>query len=232
MRRPGGEENCNQTASSRILQVVDTIILERCWPVPPFPMPENAEIPGLVERARSDQRAFAELYDHFHDPVFNYILRRTANAELARDLTADTFLQVLRKLWTFRYRGVPFSAWLFRVASNQVNQFFRRNRNYRWLPLADGDGGDAGEAAGLGEEAREVERRLQAHADFLEVHELISTLGARYQEVVCLRYFEDKKIEEIAEILGKSTGTVKSLLHRALKQLQQRAGSAPAREEP
>jgi RNA polymerase sigma-70 factor (ECF subfamily) len=211
---------------------METIALERGWFAPPLPMTEDAGIPGLVEQARSDRQAFAELYDRFHDPVFNYILRRTANAELARDLTADTFLQVLRKLWTFRFRGVPFSAWLFRVASNQVNQFFRRNRNRRWLPLDDGAGSDPRTAACLREEAREVERRLHLHADFLEIQGLISALGARYQEVICLRFFEDMKIDEIAEILGKSTGTVKSLLHRALKQLQQRAGSAPAREEP
>ena len=110
---------------------MEAITLECRWPVPCLPMTEDAGTPALVERARCDRQAFAELYDRFHDPVFNYILRRTAHAELARDLTADTFLQVLRKLWTFRFRGIPFSAWLFRVASNQVNQFFRRNRNRR-----------------------------------------------------------------------------------------------------
>ncbi len=209
------------------MESVDTITLERRWPPPLSPMAEDPEIISLVERARWDRQAFARLYDLFHDRIFNYILRRTANAELANDLTADTFLQVLRKLWTFRYRGIPFSAWLFRVASNQIKQHVRRNRARCWLSLDEGAGLDA---AALREEAREVNRRMHGHADFLEVHALLSRLDMRYQEVVCLRFFEDRKIEEIAEILGKSTGTVKSLLHRALKQLRQRAGAAPAGE--
>ncbi len=192
-------------------------------------MAEDPEIVGLVERARNDRHAFAALYDRYHDRIYNYVLRRTANAELARDLTADTFVQVLRKLWTFRFRGIPFSAWLYRVAANEVNRFYRRRRGRCWLPLEEGAGR---ESAALREEAREVERRLQAHADFQEVQTLISRLGARYQEVVCLRFFEELTIEQIAEVLGKPPGTVKSLLHRALGQLQKLAGAVPAKEEP
>jgi RNA polymerase sigma-70 factor (ECF subfamily) len=174
----------------------------------------------LVERARTDPHAFGLLFDRHHDEIFKYILHRTANSELARDLTSETFFKALNKLWTFRWQNAPFSAWLYRIASNEVNGYYRKHKNHKSVPLEEvmnNPGGPDREAA---EELNKAEKEIQNNQLFLELHQAVSRLKSRYQEVVTLRFFEGKQVKDIAQILNKSEGTVKSLLHRALKQLQ------------
>ncbi len=174
----------------------------------------------LVEQARRDPRAFGRLFDRYHDDILNYILHRTANVHLAQELTSNTFFKALKKLWQFRWRGAPFSAWLYRIASNEVNEYFRLNKRFPAVEIESvherlDDPGLASDR-----EIIEAEAQVMQNAAFLELHAAISRLKPRYQEVVVLKYFENKKISEIGCITRKSEGTIKSLLHRALKKLR------------
>ncbi len=185
---------------------------------------------NLVELAKNDKHAFGELFDRYYDDIYKYILHRTANVELAQDLTSDTFIKVMRKLWTFRWRKIPFSAWLFKIASNEVNGYYRKYKNFKKVPLENLidniDIDSASENFQIQKELKEAEAKLEENIMFLELHKAIASLKNKYQEVITLRFFENKKIKEIAEISGKSEGTIKSLVHRAVKQLHAKLSSS------
>lgn len=171
----------------------------------------------LVARAQRDPQVFEELYEQNYALIFGYILRRVADFQAAQDITSETFFKALTKLGQFRWHGIPFSAWLYRIAGNEISNYFRRNGN-RVIPL------DAiGEPISSIDPASEIiaaQEELKRHEDFLRLREVILKLPLKYQEVITLRFFEEKKISEIAAILGKREGTVKSLLSRALEKLR------------
>lgn len=175
-----------------------------------------------IRQAQKDPRAFAELYDHYYARIFGYVLRRTANLEAAQDITSETFFKALRKLWQFRWRSISFSSWLYKIASNEISQYYRRPEYRKSASLEElqEQGFEPVSPHDLEGELIEAQEELRQHQDFLEIQEKIVRLPAKYQEVIALRFFEQKQIKEIAEILGKKEGTVKSLLHRAIEKLR------------
>jgi len=176
----------------------------------------------LIERARIYPLAFGELFDRHYDEIYRYLLHRTANVELARDLASDVFHIALKKLWLFRWKQVPFSAWLFRIATNEVNGYFRKHKNYKTARIEDFTDRLSEASNSADYELLQSETELHQKSDFVRLHRSISQLKPKYQVVITLRFFEDKTLLEIAGILNKPEGTVKSLLHRALEQLRDR----------
>lgn len=176
----------------------------------------------IIKKARHDPEAFGLLYDKYYQPVFGYILRRTANIELSQDITSETFFKALKKLWQFQWRNVPFSAWLFRIASNEIADYFRKNKNHSVFlnKIAQTEGFAPVILNNPETELIKAQEKLDQHQDFLKAQKEIAKLSIKYQEVIFLRFFEKKKIKEIAQILGKKEGTVKSLLHRGLRKLR------------
>jgi RNA polymerase sigma-70 factor (ECF subfamily) len=177
----------------------------------------------LVRQAQKVPDAFAELYDQYYPKIFGYVLRRTTNLEAAQDITSETFLKALRKLWQFRWRNVPFSSWLYRIATNEINQYFRKAEYKKSISMEElqEQGFELISPHDPESELIEAQEKLKQYQDFLEIQEKIVRLPAKYQEVIALRFFEQKQINEIAEILGKKEGTVKSLLHRAVEKLKE-----------
>lgn len=175
----------------------------------------------LVERAKKDKEAFGEIYDHYYSPIFNYSLKRTANVKVAQDVTSEVFFKALKNLWKFHWQSVSLSSWLYRIASNEINDYFRKNKKYVSLEmmLESGDFDPAG-SFDVHQECIDAQDKLEKHKDFLKAQKIISCLPDKYQEVLVLKYFEKMKIREISEIMGMSEGTVKSLLHRGLKKVR------------
>ena len=176
----------------------------------------------LIRQAQKDPGAFAGLYDHYYPKIFGYVLRRTVHLEAAQDITAETFFKALRKLWQFRWRNVSFSSWLYKIASNEINQYYRRAEYKKSASLEElqEQGLELISPHDPESELAEAQEELRRHHDFLEVQEKIVRLPAKYQEVIALRFFEQKQIKDLAEILGKREGTIKSLLHRAVEKLR------------
>ena len=174
----------------------------------------------LVERARRDPEAFGELYDQYYPPIFGYILKRIANIEIAQDITSEVFFKALKNMGRFRWQNISFSFWLYRIATNQITDYFRKDK-HKMFSLEEIS--DAVTASNPSAEAQvlEAEEKLKRHEDFLLVHQSISKLLLKHQEAITLRYFESKPIKEIAEILGKPEGTIKSWLHRGLEELRE-----------
>lgn len=175
----------------------------------------------LIKKAQKEPEAFAKLYDKYYPQIFGYILRRVADLEIAQDTTAETFFKALKKLWQFRWRNVSFSAWLYRIANNEIANYYRKNRYLISLEiLRDEQGFEPVVLHNPETEFLKAQEKLKRHKDFLKIQEQISQLPIKYQEVIILRFFEKKKIKEIAEILGRREGTIKSLLHRGLEKLK------------
>jgi len=176
----------------------------------------------LVKKARSDPKAFGDLYDIHFNPIFNYVFRRVADFDTARDITSEVFISAYRNLWQFQWKNISIGAWFYRIATNEVNQFFRK-KQYRgessmdlqldhFLSLAD--------PASLDSERAAAEQQLANNQEFIRVQAIIKDLPVKYQEVLTLRYFEDKTTKEISRILNKREGTVKSLLSRGLGKIR------------
>lgn len=177
----------------------------------------------LVERAKTDAQAFGALYDEYYGKIFGYVVRRTASVASAQDVTSEAFFKALRNIKSFQWRGIPFSAWLYRIAEHEIANFYSHNGHDRVLTDELKHEFDLDDVS-LEAEVAEAESLLQQQADFLAVHANLSRLSAKYQEVIVLRFFEKKQLKEIAQILGKREGTVKSLLHRGLEKLRKLMG--------
>jgi RNA polymerase sigma-70 factor (ECF subfamily) len=182
-------------------------------------MDSEQEEKELIRRAKNDIQAFGRLYDKYYSQIFGYVLRRTANICIAQDLTSEIFLKALKNIKQFQWRGIPFSAWLYRIASHEIATAFRKNKRRQLLTQEIMNQADT---YGISVEAEIAlaEEELQKHEDFLAIHNSISKLPVKYQEVIVLRFFEKKQLEEIGDILGKREGTVKSLLHRGMEKLK------------
>jgi RNA polymerase sigma-70 factor, ECF subfamily len=164
----------------------------------------------LIEAAQKDPSRFAELYDqHFHR-VYAYIARRVSDRAEAQDLTAHVFHQALANLGKFKWRGAPFIAWLYRIASNALSdQRKRRMREVRSESNAQ-DG-----TVEIDVEA--VERRAV-------LFDAVQTLPADQKDVIVMRFAQDMSIRDIADHLGRSEGAVKQLQFRGLENLRARIG--------
>jgi RNA polymerase sigma-70 factor (ECF subfamily) len=184
----------------------------------------------LVRRAVTDAAAFGELYDHYYPRILNYCVRRTGSVEAGHDLAAETFLKALKHLGSFRWLGIPFSSWLYRIGTNEVNAYFRRGkrRAVSLEALRDAGGFDPAAPDGPEAELAQAEEMLQKHQLFLHCQRLMAGLPLRYQEVLALRFLDGRPLKEISVILGKPEGTVKSLLHRGLEKLRQAAARDPS----
>jgi len=175
----------------------------------------------LIKKAQKEPEAFGKLYDKYYPQIFSYILKRVADLDIAQDITSEAFFKALKNLRKFRWKNISFSGWLYRIANNEIANYYRKNRYLVSLEILRDEQGFEPVAPHNPEiEFLEAEEELKKHQDFLKIQEKISQLPIKYQEVITLRFFEKKKIKEISEILGKKEGTVKSLLSRGLEKLR------------
>ena len=173
----------------------------------------------LIEQAKIDREAFGELYDSHYDQILNYVVRRTANIQVSQDITSEVFIKALHGIHKYRCNGVPFSAWLYRIASNEIADHYRNEKRQKdsqseLIKWSDN------QTSSTEIEFICAEEEMRRNHEYLLLHQQLTMLPLKYQEVITLRYFEKKQINEISEILGKKEGTVKSLLHRGLEKLR------------
>lgn len=173
---------------------------------------------AIVEACKTDTARFETVYDEYYPLVFGYICRRVGKYEVAKDLTSETFLKALTSIGRFEWKGISLSSWLFRIATNEVNSLYRKQRRpyLDFLDIRAQALADYPDPASLDEEKREVDRHMAEHRVFMEVLEIVQQMPPKYQAVLTLRFFEQKSVSDIADIVGKKEGTVKSLLSRGL----------------
>ena len=174
----------------------------------------------LIERAKYSSEAFGELYDMYYDRIFGYALRRSANIEYAKDITSEVFFKALKNMMKFRWQGVPFCHWLYRIANHEISDHHnsrKREANYETASKVDN--------TIFKQELTESRNTRNTYDDYLDIHRYVSRLSLKHQEVISLRYFEDLSMAEIAQILQKPEGTVKSTLHRGIEKLRKMMGT-------
>jgi RNA polymerase sigma-70 factor (ECF subfamily) len=172
----------------------------------------------LVARVHEDSAAFGQLYERYVSKIYNYVYYRTGNHHDAEDLTGRVFYRALMHIERFVDRGVPFSAWLYRIAHNLVANWHRDNSRRQELSLEDMTlTGAAREIPEMATEANE-ERALLLSA--------IRSLPVERQELLILKFVERLSNAEIGEIMGRSEGAIKSLYHRTLIALRDELASS------
>jgi len=173
---------------------------------------QQANVRALVERAQQgDRAALEELYLLHFDRIYSYLHMSVGNRHDAEDLTTQTFLKMLESIGKFKFQSAPFSAWLFRIAHNLAMDHFRAAR--RWQPEEEvpeppGDAEPSAEAQALQSIGRQ------------SMLELIEDLSPEQQQVLTLKFVFNFPNGDVATILGKTEGAIKSLQHRALVSLQ------------
>jgi len=176
----------------------------------------------IVEKAKSDPKSFARLFDKYYSSILSYAYHRTFNDEMAKDITSETFLKAFNHINRFIWRNGGFGAWLFKIATNEINMYFRKKK---YLPvslnyLQEQFGLDIIDLSSLESEKILAVINEKTYEDFVFLQSKIKDLPVKYQEVLTLKYFENKSIKEISEILDKNEGTVKSLLSRGINKLK------------
>ena len=160
----------------------------------------------LVEAAQKDPGRFGELYENNFERVYAYIARRVGNREEAQDLTAEVFHQALANLARYEWRGLPFAAWLLRIASNAIADSWKSKAREQGKPSSD--------------------ELLSHHIDIDDVEHLaklfrlVTTLPSDQRRVIEMRFAQEKSIREIAKELGRTGGAVKQLQFRGLETLR------------
>ncbi len=171
---------------------------------------EDQERSWLERARRGDGEAIGELYRRYAHAVYRYVYYRLGDVEQAEDVTADVFVRALEALPRFRERGLPFSAWLYRIAAARVADAFRRKRRRPMEPLA----GDLTESSAGPEEVAEERWRAE------QLRRLVGQLPEIQQQVLVLRFVERLSHAEVARIIGRSEGAVRVMQHRALRELK------------
>jgi RNA polymerase sigma-70 factor, ECF subfamily len=182
----------------------------------------GTEVRKLVARAQGGEReALEELYLMHFDRIYSYLHMTVGNRHDAEDLTTQTFLRMLESIGKFQFQSAPFSAWLFRIAHNLSMDHFRANR--RWQPEEEVPESPGTEEISAEDEAfQAIGRRSML--------ELIDDLSQEQQQVLTLKFVFSFSNGEVATILGKTEGAVKSLQHRALVSLQKQISSSSGEE--
>ena len=174
-------------------------------------VPSHADEIDLVERAKKDPNAFGELYDrHFHQ-IYRFVYSRVREQATAEDVTSEVFIKALRGIGRYQDTGRPFSAWLYQIAVNAVNDRYRATR-----PVEDID-----EQIGLASGGPALEELALQHEEIRRIWASVEKLPASQRTAMVLKFQEDMKIDDIAAVMGRSPGAVKLLLHRGVGKVRE-----------
>jgi RNA polymerase sigma-70 factor, ECF subfamily len=166
----------------------------------------DASEQALVEAAKKDPSSFAALYEAHFGRIYAFVAQRVRDRSVAEDLTAEVFRHALAAIGGFEWRGVPFAAWLYRIAANEIADHVAKSARERSSIPTD-------------EPSRDETELIEHRATLFR---LVEELPADQRRVLVLRFAEERSIREIAESLGRSEGAVKQLQWRALETLRSR----------
>jgi RNA polymerase sigma-70 factor, ECF subfamily len=168
---------------------------------------------SLVRRAHQrDPVALTQLYEENFDKIYRYIVLKIGDRTEAEDMTQQVFLNALQSLSSYRWQGMPFTSWLYRIAHNQVVDYYRKKSKRITVPLDE----SLPLPAADGDPQYAVERKVEINEVMLATKKLTSA----QQEVISLRFAGELSITEIAKAMGKSEGAVKALQHSAIVALR------------
>ena len=168
---------------------------------------------SLIRRAQQrDQVALTQLYEENFDRIYRYIVLKIGDRTEAEDMTQQVFLNALQSISSYKWKGMPFASWLYRIAHNQIVDYLRKKSRHASVPLDE----SIAKADADGDPKHVTERKM-------EIEELVvatKKLTAAQQEVISLRFAGELSIAEVAGVMGKSEGAIKALQHSAIVALR------------
>lgn len=168
----------------------------------------------IIESAKLDPSRFSILYDRYYRSIYLFIFKRYRDKELVADLTSQVFLKAMLNLSKYEDKGYPFSAWLFRIAFNEMNMLHRKNSKYQEVPVKEKDAVEF-----LGEMEIEIkEKNIETILDFL------SQMDEEPQQLIQLRFFDKLSFKEIGDLLKITEDNAKVRLYRAIEKLKKMTG--------
>jgi RNA polymerase sigma-70 factor (ECF subfamily) len=173
---------------------------------------QTDEMRQIARAKRGDPQAMGALYDHHHLPIFRFIRSRVRDQALAEDLTGEVFTRMVRHLPGYQVEGVPFRAWLYRIARNLIIDHHRRAQRHTLV--------DIDKAINLRSPQDDPMQIAERNLSLDKVQHALTMIDPAQREVVELRFLAGLSLREAAETLDKSIGAVKSLQHRGLKALR------------
>ena len=165
----------------------------------------------ILRRSQADPEAFRLMYEKYYKKLFLFILHRTSEKETTADLTQQVFLKALTGLGKFQFRGLPFSAWLYRIAINECNEFFRKTKRTRCVVLEETSEEAFYEELTAGNTRDELHKKLPA---------ILQQLIPEHLQLIELRFFEGRSFREVSEILGITETHAKVKTYRVLKKMK------------
>ncbi len=174
-------------------------------------MRTRVEIQQLVHDARNgDKEAVGVLYDTFVDAVYRFVFFRVSTREDAEDITEAAFVSIFENIGKYNERGLPFEAWVYRITRNKIIDYYRSKK--KTISLA--------ESADVPDDKQNPERETERQLTKEYIMECVKLLPDTYQEIIILKYIEDKTNEEISELLDKPLAHVRVLQSRAVQKLR------------
>lgn len=168
----------------------------------------------IVEMAKTDDRSFEILYNHYFPKIYGYIYKRVGSTEIAEDIVSDTFLKVFCNLKKYNYQGYSFSAWIYRIATNNLVDYYRKSGRSKEIKIDSIQGFSDEENPSPFEKVASVYERSI-------VRSAISCLSEKDQKVLYLKFFAELDINEIAKTMQISENNARVLVHRAIKKFDQ-----------
>ncbi len=164
--------------------------------------------------AQQDIHAFGKLYDFYYKRIFLFIYKRMADEDLAADITSQAFLKAMTNIQKFNFQGVPFSAWMYRIALNEVNMHYRQDKSQLH------ESAEKSQLADILEETEEkVDEDLLKH-----LAKALETLSTEDMQLVSLRFFEELSFKEVADIVGITENNAKVKVYRILEKIKKKMG--------
>ena len=166
-----------------------------------------------IQVAQQNPAMFRPLYDRYYEPIFRYIHRRTADESLSADLCSEVFFKAMQKLDKYEFKGVPFSAWLYRIASNEITQHFRNTQKNRTVSV------EMTALPEIMEEMGDLES-IEKHQFREALIPCLNELKPKDLEIIELRFFEQRPFKEIANLLEITESSCKMRTYRVLERLK------------
>ena len=173
----------------------------------------------LVEQAKTNPEAFGKLYELYVEKIYNYIYYRTGSVRDAEDLTGRVFFKAMSHIKGYKHMGLPFSAWLYRIAHNLVANYHRDRSRKKEIPLEYIPG------QVLPQKGPQPEVQIVRSQEVEDLLQTIKGLADNRQELLILKFVDQLSNAEIGQIMRKSEGAIKSLYHRTLLELREKMGS-------
>jgi RNA polymerase sigma-70 factor, ECF subfamily len=174
-----------------------------------LPLQDEESLVRLAQQ--KDTEAFAKLYEAYFDKIYRYIVMRVRNEMEAEDMTQQVFMKMLQSISSYKARGLPFSAWIYRIAHNLVVDHLRRQNKKATVDI---------EGIPLPDKEDDPQDMIEQRVDIEDVKKATQKLTQAQQEVLSLRFAGELSIAECASIMGKNEGAIKALQHSAVLALR------------